>query len=67
MTNKLGPMTTRVFRLIMLENLILKFELKGKARTHPEIFRVVLGPCAQFCLCEASEQKWGQKPRALKL
>ena len=34
-----------------------EYELKGKARTFPDIFRVVLGPCAQCCLCEASEQK----------
>ena len=36
---------------------ILKYELKGKARTRPDIFKVVLGPCAQCCPCEASEQK----------
>ena len=51
------------FRPIILETLILRYELKGKARTRPEIFRVVLGPCAQFYPCEASEQKWGQKPK----
>ena len=42
---------------------ILRYELKGKARTRPEIFRLVLGPCAQCCPCEASEQKLGQKPK----
>ena len=26
--------------------------------------RVVLDPCAQYCPCEASEQKMGQKPTA---
>ena len=26
----------------------MRYELKGKARTRPDIFRVVLGPCAQF-------------------
>ena len=31
-------------RPIILETLILGYELKGKARTRPEIFRVVLGP-----------------------
>ena len=40
---------------------ILRYELKGKARTRPEIFRLVLGPCAQCCPCEASELKWGIK------
>ena len=45
--------------------LILIYELKGKAKTCPEIFRLVLGgPCAQCCPCEASEQKWGQKPQS---
>ena len=44
---------------------ILRYELKGKARTRPEIFRLVLGPCAQCCPCEASEQKLGQKPKSI--
>ena len=34
----------------------LRYELKGKARTRPDIIRLVLGPCAQCCLCEASEK-----------
>ena len=40
------------------------FELgnRGEARTRPDILRVVLGPCAQYYPCEASVQKWGQKP-----
>ena len=32
------------------------YELKGKARTRPDFFRVVFGPCAQFYPCEASEK-----------
>ena len=32
--------------------------------TRPEICRVVLGPCAQFHSCEASEQKCGQTPKS---
>ena len=40
---------------------ILRYELKGKARTRPDIFRLVLGPCAQCCPCEASELKIGPK------
>ena len=62
------------FGPIILGHLILRYTLKAKARTHPEIFRVVLGPCVQFCPCEASEQKMGPKTkiytlgdRALKL
>ena len=45
---------------------ILRYELKGKAkgRTGLEIFRLILGPCAQCCPCEASEQKCGQKPKS---
>ena len=39
---------------IIFEILILRYKLKGKARTCPEIFKVVLGPCAQFYPCEAS-------------
>ena len=49
---------------IILENLMLKYELKVKARTRPDILWVVLGPCAQCCPCEASKQKWGQKPKS---
>ena len=36
----------------------------GEARTRPKILRVVLGPYLQYCLCEASEQKQGQKPKS---
>ena len=36
--------------------------MEGKARTRPDIFRVVLGPYVQYCPCEASEQKLEQKP-----
>ena len=39
-----------------LKKSILRYELKGKVRTRPEIFMVVLGPC------EASEQQMGPKP-----
>ena len=52
------------FRPIILENSILRYELKGKARTRPDGFRVVLSPCAQCCPCEASEKKWGRKPKS---
>ena len=36
----------------------------GKARTRPNILRVVLGPYGQYCLCKASEKKLGQKPKS---
>ena len=52
------------FRPIIFETLILRYELKGKAMACPDIFRVVLGPCAQFYPREASEQKWGPKPKS---
>ena len=44
------------FRPIILETFIMRYGLKGKARTRPDFFRVVLGPCAQFYPCEALEQ-----------
>ena len=44
-------------RLLNLENSILRYGLRGKIRTRPDILGVVLGPCAQCCPCEASEQK----------
>ena len=43
----------------------MRYGLKGKVSTRPDFFRVVLGPCAQFSHCEASEQKWGQTPKSL--
>ena len=43
----------------------MSYGLKGKARTRPDFFRVVLGPCAQFYPCEASEQKRGAKHQNL--
>ena len=54
----------RVVRPIIFETLILIYEMKGKARTRPDFFRVVLGPCAQFYTCEASEKKLGQTPKS---
>ena len=43
---------------------IFIYELEGKARTLPDNFRFVLGPCAQCCPFEASEKTWGQKPKS---
>ena len=34
------------------------------ARTRPDFLKVVLGPYVQYCPCEASEQKLGQKPES---
>ena len=45
------------FKPIILETLIMRYGLKGKAWTRPDFFRVVLGPCSQFYPCETSEQK----------
>ena len=42
------------FMPIILETLVLIYELKGKARTRPEIFRVVVCPCEQFYPREAA-------------
>ena len=50
------------FRPIILETLIMRYGLKGKARTRADFFRLVLGPCAQFYQC--AEQKWGQTPKS---
>ena len=52
---------------IILGTLISRYKLKGEARLSPDFFRVVLGPCAQFNPCEASEQKWGQTPKEIEL
>ena len=44
--------------------------MKEKARTRPNLLKVVLGPCAQCCPFETSEQKWGQsksKTKEIKL
>ena len=32
----------------------IPLQVSPKARTRPDIFRVVLGPCAQRCPCKAS-------------
>ena len=52
------------FRPVILETFIIRYGLKGKARTSPDFFRLVLGPCTQFYPCEASEKKWGQTPKS---
>ena len=44
--------------------MISSYELEGTARTRPDILKVVLGPYVQYCPCEASEQKLGQKPES---
>ena len=36
------------FRPIIFETLVLRYGLKGKARTRPEFLRVVLGPCFDY-------------------
>ena len=41
--------------------------MKGKARTRPDILRVVLGPYMQYCPCEASEQKPESELKAIEL
>ena len=49
----------------------MRYGLKEKAETRPDFLMVVLGPCAQFYPCEASEQKWGQtsnsQPKKIEL
>ena len=40
-----------------------EIRIEGEGQDTPRLFRVVLGPCAQFYPCEASEQKWGQTPK----
>ena len=41
----------------------MRYRLKGKGRTRPDFFRVVLGPCAQFYPC--GEQKIGPNTKIL--
>ena len=36
----------------------------GTPWTRPDISKVVLGPYVQYCPCEASVQKPGQKPES---
>ena len=43
----------------------MRYGLKGKARIRPDYFRLVLGPCAQFYPCEASETKMGPNTKIL--
>ena len=52
-------------RPFILEKQISSLELEGKARTRPDILRVVLGPYVQYCPGEASEKKLGQKPKSV--
>ena len=43
-------------------NFEFEIRVEGEGQDTSRLFRVVLGPCAQFYPCEASEQKWGQTP-----
>ena len=56
-SGNVGNLRGVAFRPLNLEKSILRYGLRGKARTRPDILGVVLGPCAQFCPYEASEQK----------
>ena len=38
--------------------------MEGTAKTRPDILKAVLGLYVQYCPCEASEQKLGQKPES---
>ena len=53
------------FRPITLEKMISTLELEGKTRTRPNILRGSFGSIAyvQYCPCEASGQKQGQKTK----
>ena len=53
------------FRPFVLKKQISSQELEAKARIRPDILRVVLGSYVQYCQCEASEQKLGQKPKSV--
>ena len=48
-------------RPIILETLIMRYGLKGKARTHLDLIRVVLGAGAQFYPCDRHRSKHGAK------
>ena len=48
-------------RHFKFENTILTYGLGVMAWTYTNNLRVVFGPCTQYCPCEASEQKIGQK------
>ena len=43
--------------------MISTYELEVVARTCANISRAVLGPCAQFCPCEAMEHKRPKIPK----
>ena len=62
----LGNIKEGGFRPFNFENTILTYGLGVMAWTCTNNFRVVLGPCAQYCLSEASEQKMGRKQKTLK-
>ena len=51
------------FRPFNFENTISTYGLGVVALTCTNNFMVVLGPCAQYCPSEASEQRMGQKPK----
>ena len=51
-------------RPINLEKKYSELGVEGKARTRPNILRVVLVPYVQYCSCEAAEQKLGRKPKS---
>ena len=50
-----------------MKSSILRYEMKGKARTRPDIFRVALGPCAQCSIVRPRSKKMWPKEIALKV
>ena len=43
-------------QIIGVHVVLVELDDVGGARTRPDIFRVVLGACTQYCNCEASKK-----------
>ena len=56
-------MTNLLAEIYQIACVCPNMELEGKAKTRPDILRVVLGPYVQNCPCETSEEKTGAKTK----
>ena len=59
LTELVPPKNVEAYNFVNFE---FEIRVEGEGQDTSRLFRVVLGPCAQFYPCEASEQKWGQTP-----
>ena len=64
LTRKMAISQLRGVQAYHFGNFNYEIRVEEEGQDTSRLFRVVLGPCAQFSPCEASEQKGCQTPKS---